>query len=134
MKITLERQEGIRFEAKSGLGHTVVLDGPPKIGGTDSGVRPMEMLLMSLAGCSAVDVVMILDKGRQPLGELTVEVEGTRRDAIPATFEDIHLAFHATGIPLDKLERAVRLSIEKYCSVAHMIRSVTNIRWTCTVS
>lgn len=134
MKISLSRVQGFRFEAVNATGHRATIDIAAASGGTDQGIRPMEMLLMSLAGCSGVDVVMILEKGRQPLEGLTIEVEGNRKDAVPAVFEDIHIRFVATGgVPYDKLERAVNLSMEKYCSVAHMLRTTVEITWSCAV-
>ena len=88
----------------------------------------MELLLVSLAGCSAVDVLHILQKGRLPIEDLKIVVDGTRKDEIPAVFETIRLDFIATGdFPLAKLERAVELSMEKYCSVAKMLAPTVNI-------
>ena len=134
MNITLNRIQGYRFEASNPQGHRAFLDIAAASGGTDQGIRPMEMLLMSLAGCSGVDVVLILEKGRQPLEGLTISVDGQRKDEIPAVFESIHITFTATGgVPYDRLERAVNLSMEKYCSVSHMLRSTVNITWSCAV-
>lgn len=134
MKISLSRVQGFRFEAVNDGGHRAFIDIAAANGGTDQGIRPMEMLLMSMAGCSGVDVVMILEKGRQPLEGLTIDVEASRKDEIPAVFENIHIKFTATGgVPLDKLERAVNLSMEKYCSVSHMLRNTVNITWSFAV-
>lgn len=135
MNIKLSRIQGYRFEAVNNQGHRAFIDIAAASGGSDQGIRPMEMLLMSLAGCSGVDVVMILEKGRQPLEGLTIEVDGQRKDAVPATFETIHVTFTATGgVPYDKLERAVNLSMEKYCSVAFMLRETAKITWSCAVA
>lgn len=122
MKISLRQVGACAFEMDDGRGHTVVLDGPEKLGGTDQGPRPMEMFLAALASCSAVDVVMILRQQKQGLEELRIEVEGERADAIPAVFRHIKLRFLAYGeVAENKMERAVRLSVEKYCSVAKML-------------
>lgn len=128
MHITLNRKSGALFEAANDRGQSIVLDGPADIGGVDGGMRPMEMLLVSLAGCSAVDVLHILQKGRQPIDDLRITVDGTRKDEIPAVFESVHLVFEAGGgVPLGKLQRAVDLSMEKYCSVSKMLAPTVNI-------
>jgi putative redox protein len=99
-------------------GGELVLDGPPALGGEGRGMRPMELLLTSLAGCAAMDVGKILRQQREPLEGLRVEVKGVRADAVPAPFTEIHLTFIARGaVAPQKLARAVRLAVEKYCSV-----------------
>lgn len=118
LTVTLERVGPAAFDAEAGSGGRVTLDGAPKIGGEGRGMRPMELLLTSLASCSAMDVVHILRRQKEPLEDLRIEVEGTRADAVPARFTKIHLTFVAAG-PMSerKLQRAVALSVEKYCSV-----------------
>ena len=131
--VRLQRQAGIRFQGRNDRGHTVVLDGPEKLGGADQGIRPMELMLVALAGCSAVDVVHILGKQRQPLEDLQIDVEGHRADAVPAVFESISLSFVAVGdVDAKKLERAVGLAVDKYCSVAAMLTEV-EVHWTACV-
>ncbi len=126
--MTLTRQSGALFAAENARGQRVLVDGPEDIGGVDGGMRPMEMLLVSLAGCSAVDVLHILQKGRQPIEGLTITVDGQRKDEIPAVFDSIHLIFEAGGgVPLAKVERAVELSMEKYCSVSKMLAPTVTI-------
>jgi putative redox protein len=98
MKITLRKAEGSLFEAQNEAGEKVAIDGPADIGGSGVGVRPMQLVLMGLAGCAAIDVLHILHKGRQPILDLEVEVEGTRADAVPAVFTDITLRFTGTGV------------------------------------
>lgn len=128
MQILLRRTEGARYEARNASGHSCLLDGPPEIGGQGEGMRPMEMLLVSLAGCSAVDVQLILQKGRHRLDELDVEVQGYRADAVPAVFTDIEIVFRASGdFDEAKLQRAADLSMEKYCSVAKMLSPTVQI-------
>lgn len=130
MEITLNRiNHAVRFEGKNAAGNTVTLEGSPEIGGEGHGVRPMELLLMSLASCSAMDVVNILKKMRQPLDDLQVTVRGERAAGeIPAVFVKIHLIFHFFGkIKPEKAAEATRLSVEKYCSVAAMLRKTAEI-------
>lgn len=110
-------------EARAGSGHTVVMDGPPDHGGQNQGPRPMEMLLMGLGGCSAFDVIHILEKARQQVTDCRCEVTAERADAVPSVFTRIHLDFVVTGRALrDKqVKRAVELSAEKYCSASIML-------------
>ncbi len=122
MRVSLRKIDDCGFELSDERGHRVTIDGPEKLGGKDLGMRPMEMFLGGLASCSAVDVVMILRQQKQPLEDLRIEVRGERADAIPAVFAKIELEFVAYGaVAANKLERAVALSVEKYCSVAKML-------------
>lgn len=123
MRVRIRRTGKVAFEAQTGEGTPPVrVDGPTTLGGGDAGMRPMELFLVSLATCSAMDVVMILDQQRQPLEDLDIEVEGERADAVPAVYERIHLRFLASGdVAPNKLARAVALSAEKYCSVSRML-------------
>ena len=100
----------------------VHIDGSPDIGGLGLGVRPMEMVLMALASCSSLDLVSILKKQKQDLKDLSVSVEGERREQIPTIFTKIHLAFSMTvDIDPTKAERAAELAVKKYCSVHDML-------------
>lgn len=122
--VKLRRVSGAKFEATNAAGNTVVVDGPPDVGGVGAGMRPMELLLASLASCAAVDVLLIMQKQRQPLEDLDIEVQGVRADAVPAVYTDIRLVFTGSGkIDADKLQRAVELSSDKYCSVSSMLRA-----------
>jgi putative redox protein len=122
MNLTLKRIRAAHFEAFTSSGHKIALDGPPHIGGQNRGARPMEMVLIGLAGCSSVDILMILEKGRHAVEDLEIEVSAVRTDAVPAVFSDIHLIFIASGSMQEKhLNRAASLSMEKYCSVAQML-------------
>ena len=128
LKISLHRIKGATFEGRNAEGNTMLLDGPASLGGQGIGLRPMETVLVGLAGCSAMDVLMIMEKQRQPLIGLDVEVEGVRADAVPAVFERIELTFIGSGeVSIEKLEHAVQLSMEKYCSVAKMLQSTAEI-------
>ena len=132
MQIALRRVRGALFEATNPAGQKALIDGPPELGGQGEGVRPMEAVLIALAGCSAMDVIHILEKQqKEPLEDLDVDVVGQRADAIPAVYTDIELRFAASGaVDPHKLERAVRLSMEKYCSVAKMLQPTATITYT----
>lgn len=118
------------FEASGTGGTRMVLDGSEEVGGEGRGMRPMELLLTSLAGCSAMDVLHILRKQRQPIEHLAIEVRGARKDAVPATYDSIHLVFTARGDVSDKkLQRAVALSVEKYCSVGASLNPDITVTW-----
>lgn len=123
MKATVTWLDGRAFVGESGSGHAVVMDGPPDGGGRNIGIRPMEMLLLGVGACSAYDVVNILEKGRQSVSDCRVELSAERADAIPAVFTRIHLHFVVSGAGLNpqQVERAVRLSAEKYCSASIML-------------
>lgn len=111
------------FEAESGTGHSIIIDGPPDMGGQNKGMRPMEMLLLGTAGCSTFDVLTMLQKGRQDVTDCVCEVEAERADAVPAVFTKIHLHFVVTGkgVKENQVKRAVQLSAEKYCSASIML-------------
>ncbi len=125
----------MRFEAETGSGHSVPMDGPPDHGGQNLAARPMEMILVGMGGCSAFDVVHMLKKARQPVENCEVELHAERADAIPAVFTKIHLRFFVAGAGLDRrrVDRAVALSVEKYCSVIVMLRDSVDITYDCEV-
>jgi putative redox protein len=123
MKARAQWIDGRMFVGESGSGHSVVMDGAPESGGRNAGIRPMEMLLLGLAGCSGFDVVHILEKGREKVTFCTVEVDAERAETDPKVFTRIHLRFRIAGKALarTKVERAVQLSAEKYCSASIML-------------
>ncbi|QEP42958.1 OsmC family protein [Ectothiorhodospiraceae bacterium BW-2] len=123
MQALVKWVEGAQFIAESGSGHSVVMDGPPEHGGKNLAARPMEMVLMGLGGCSAFDVVHILQKSRQPVSDCRVELTAERAESEPKVFTKIHLHFIVAGEGLsrDKVARAVALSAEKYCSASIML-------------
>lgn len=125
MKATVKWKDGVSFEATSGTGHRVIMDGPPDRGGRNLGPRPMEMLLMGLGGCASFDVLTILQKSRQDVVACEAELEAERADAVPAVFTKIHLRFIVTGHRLKDniVRRAVSLSAEKYCSASIMMEA-----------
>ena len=125
MKATINWLGNAKMQGESGSGHNLVIDGPESIGGLNQGMRPMELMLMSVGACSTVDVISILKKARQDVLNCIVEVEGVRVDAVPAVFEKIHLTFKVSGNNLNenKVKRAVELSAEKYCSASIMLKN-----------
>lgn len=129
MKARVKWLDNMSFVGESGSGHSVVMDGPPELGGRNLGVRPMEMLLLGLGGCSAFDVVLILQKSKQHIVDCEVEIEAERADKEPKVFTRIHLHFIVSGrnLAADKVERAVKLSAEKYCSASIMLAKTAEV-------
>ncbi len=129
MKARVKLIEGVSFVGQSESGHSVVMDGAPESGGKNLGVRPMEMLLMGLGGCSAFDVVMILRKSRQQVTDCLADLSAERADSDPKVFTKIHVHFIVTGKGLDpkRVEQAVKLSAEKYCSASIMLGKTAEI-------
>ena len=115
--------QGVSFKGKSESGHEVILDGPEELGGEGLGMRPMEMMLIGMGGCTSFDVVTILKRSRQQITGCIAEIEAVRADAIPKVFTSIHIHFLIKGIDLQKkaVERAVELSANKYCSATIML-------------
>ncbi|MYB33638.1 MAG: OsmC family protein [Gammaproteobacteria bacterium] len=135
MKVALHLNDGVHFSASTESGHRFEIDGSGAVGGQDKGARPMEMVLGALAGCSAIDVMSTLRKMKQNVSDCRIEVTGERAGQIPAVFSDIQLDFAVFGNNLDqkKVQRAVKLSVEKYCSVGKMLESTARISHTTTV-
>ena len=129
MKARIKWIEAFCLMGESGSGHAVVLDGSPEIGGRNLGIRPMEMLLIGLGGCTTMDVLSILRKQRQPVTDCVIEVEAQRREDHPKIFNKIHLHFVVTGSNLkeNQVKRAIDLSAEKYCSVSAMLGKTAEI-------
>jgi putative redox protein len=129
MKARVKWVEAATFLGESGSGHAVVMDGPPESGGRDLGVRPMEMLLLGMGGCTAFDVVHILRKARQPVTDCVVELEAERATTEPKVFTRIHAHFKVSGDKLSEKQvaRAVGLSAEKYCSASIMLGKTAEI-------
>jgi len=129
VKASIRWLDGMGFEGRTGSGHSVTVDGPPDLGGRDRGPRPMELLLLGLGSCSAVDVVHILQRGRHPVGGCEVDVDAERSEQPPRVFTRIHLHFRVSGEGLkpEAVARAVRLSAEKYCSASIMLGQAVEI-------
>jgi putative redox protein len=135
MKARVQWLDGRAFVGESGSGHAVVMDGAPEAGGRNIGVRPMEMLLLGLGGCTAFDVVMILEKGREQLTALDIELDASRAVEEPKVFTHVKLNFRLKGHKLNPkaVERAIKLSEEKYCSATAMFRQTAKIETSWTI-
>ncbi|MCB5185292.1 OsmC family protein [Methylobacillus gramineus] len=129
MKARVKWIENVCFMGESETGHAVVLDGAPDAGGRNLGMRPMEMLLIGMGACTSFDVVTILKKSRQPISDCVAEIQAERADEIPKVFTKIHVHFVVTGRGLNpgQVERAVKLSAEKYCSASIMLGKAAEI-------
>lgn len=121
--------DGLKFEGKFSTGHAITMDTSIEQGGTDSGPRPVELLLAGLAGCTGMDVIAILKKKRQDVTAFTVHVQGERRNEQPRSFTKLHVVYEVTGRKIDAeaVRQAVHLSEDKYCSVAAMLRCAAPI-------
>ncbi len=125
MKARIKWVQDVMFVAESDSGHAIVLDGAPASGGRNMGMRPMELMALSVGSCSSYDVVTILKKSRQSVTSCEAEVTAERVDATPAIFESIHLHFKVSGNDLSdkQVQRAIELSAEKYCSASIMMKN-----------
>jgi putative redox protein len=123
--------EGVSFLGESGSGHAIAIDGAPEHGGRNLGMRPMELVLLGAASCTAFDVVMILKKARQPIADCAVDAEAQRAATEPKVFTKIHLRYTVAGRGLDarQVERAVKLSKDKYCSATLMLAKTAEITY-----
>ncbi len=123
MNISVKWIDGMLMVGKSDSGHAIVMDGPPEIGGENLGVRPMEMLLLGMAGCTMIDVVSTLEKMRENLSDCQTKVSADRGTEYPKVFTNIHVHFILRGMKLNpsKVEKAIKLSAEKYCSASIML-------------
>ena len=129
MKARIQLAEGMTLVAESGSGHAVVVDAAPDVGGRNLGARPMELVLMGTGACTAIDVVLILRKARQPITDCVVELEAERAAEDPKVFTKIHLHYVITGKGLaqQQVERAIKLSKEKYCSATIMLAKTAEV-------
>jgi putative redox protein len=133
IKIEINRlNDGFHMEAANEQGNTVHIDASPDIGGTNQGMRPMQLLLAAMGGCSTIDIINILKKQRQDLKDIKVTVTGEReKDAIPSLFTDVHAHFRLYGeLDGDKAGKAVTLAVEKYCSVAKTLEKNARITYS----
>jgi len=123
MNISVNWVDGMLMVGKSDSGHAITMDGPPEIGGENLGVRPMELLLLGMAGCTMIDVVTTLKKMREDLVYCETKVNADRADKYPKVFTNIHIHFIVKGKDLDskKVDKAITLSAEKYCSASIML-------------
>ncbi|HZZ93970.1 MAG TPA: OsmC family protein [Usitatibacter sp.] len=131
MKARVQLVQGMTFVAESGSGHAVVVDAAPDVGGRDLGPRPMELVLMGTGACTAIDVVHILRKARQDVTDCVVELDSERAAEDPKVFTRIRMHYIVTGKGLAKnqVERAIKLSKEKYCSATIMLAHTAEVTW-----
>ncbi|MGR9100705.1 MAG: OsmC family protein [Gammaproteobacteria bacterium] len=129
MEVRIKWVDGVMFVGESESGHAVVIDGPPEHGGRNMGVRPMEMLLLGMGACTSFDVVSILQKGRNDIVDCVAEIKAERVDTVPKVFSSIHIHFKVAGrnLKASAVERAVKLSAEKYCSASIMLQKAVQI-------
>lgn len=129
MKARIKWVENVTFMGESESGHCVIMDGSPEDGGRNLGVRPMEMLLLGMGGCTAFDVILILKKARQLVTDCEVQIEAERKEDPPKIFTKIHAHFVVTGNGLSdqQVNRAIQLSSEKYCSASIMLGETADI-------
>lgn len=135
MKARIKWVQDVMFLGETGSGHAVVMDGAPEAGGRNLGVRPMEMLLLGLGGCSAFDVMLILKRGREAVTDCVVDIDAERATTDPKIFTRIEMHYTVTGHALDrkKVERAVQLSAEKYCSASAILAKSAELSHTITI-
>lgn len=129
MKARVKWVEDVMFLGESGTGHTVVMDGPEEAGGHGTGMRPMELLLLGMGGCTTFDVIEILKKSRQDVRDCVVEIDGERSEEVPKVYTHIHVHYKITGkdVKANFVERAIKMSIEKYCSATLMLAKTATI-------
>lgn len=129
MKARIKLAEGMTFVAESGSGHAVVVDAAPDVGGRDLGPRPMELVLMGAGSCTAIDVMHILRKSRQAVTDCVVELEAERAPEDPKVFTRVRMRYIVSGRSLQpaQVERAIKLSKEKYCSATIMLAKTAQI-------
>lgn len=136
MEINLIRKSGkFNFEAANETGFTVELDANPTIGGEGKGFRPMEMLLVGLGGCSGIDMVNILTKQKEDLADIKINIKASRVNAEPAIFEEINIQFNLTGnLSVAKVERALQMTFDKYCSVSNILGRSATINFSYSIN
>jgi len=129
MKAQVKWQGNARFDGTTETGHTITMDGAKEYGGNNLGARPMELLLIGMGGCSAFDVVLILNKSRQDIVDCVVDIDAERAETEPKVFTKIHAHFTVSGRKLSEkiVARAVKLSAEKYCSASIMLGKTAEI-------
>ena len=129
MKARVKWLENVTFMGESGSGHSVVIDGPEAHGGRNIGMRPMELMLLGMGGCTSFDVVHILRKARQQITDCEAQIRAERADSEPKVFTRIHIHFVITGnnLKAQQVKRAIELSAEKYCSASIMLGKTAEI-------
>jgi putative redox protein len=133
VKIEINRlNDGFHLEARNENGNVAHIDASPEIGGTNKGMRPMQLLLAAMGGCSSIDIINILKKQRQDLKDIKITVTGEReKDATPSLYTEVHAHFKLYGdLDEDKVQKAVALSVEKYCSVAKTLEKTAQVTYS----
>jgi putative redox protein len=127
---------GMRFIGEADSGHAIVLDSDPEVGGRDTGIRSMELLLVGLIGCTAMDVAYILRRKRQPFTSLTVSAKGIRADNHPQVFKEVHIEYRLSGEGLSEkaVRQAIELSQNKYCAASAMFRETANVTYSFSIN
>jgi len=123
---------GMQFVGETSSGHTIVMDANKEVGGSDTGARPSELLLVGIAGCSGMDIISILKKKRQDVTGFEIKVEGSKADSHPKKFTEMHVHYIVKGndVSEEAVKRAVQLSMEKYCSVKATLDPGVDITWS----
>lgn len=136
MNTTVKWIDGMMMVGESASGHAIVMDGPEDLGGKNLGIRPMEMLLLGMGGCTTIDVVSTLKKMREEVRDCRVEISAQRADEHPKVFTKIHLNFIINGSNLNekKVEKAISLSADKYCSASIMLGKMADITHDFTIN
>jgi putative redox protein len=129
VKIELKRvNDAFHMEATNEQGSSLHMDASPDMGGSNNGMRPMQIVLAALGGCSVIDVISILKKQKQKLNDIQVTVTGERENVAPSPYQEANVHFRLYGnLDEDKVRKAVSLSVEKYCSVAESLKPQTKI-------
>jgi putative redox protein len=130
-KVSVEWKGKFKFAATNESGHTLMMDAPVAAGGENTAPSPLQLILMSVAGCSGVDIVAILDKMKVKVDTFNMDVEGTRAESHPKVFTGIKVVYKFTGTDIDpdKVSRAIKLSVDKYCSAIHMVNKTAQINF-----
>ncbi len=131
MKVKVKKVEGLKLTGQSASNHSIVMDTKKDVGGFESAPSPMEYLLMALGGCTLMDIISILDKMKVNYYDIEIEVEGKRKNKHPRYFEEVSLNYVLKGdnIEMDKVERAINLSLNKYCSISNNLQPKTKINY-----
>ncbi len=132
IKANVKYVDGLKFVGVADSGHAVVMDGSPKYGGSDHGPRPMELLLMGLGGCTGMDVAYVLRKKKQNVEGIEISIEGEMAEQDPARFTDVKLKYtvKGKGITKEAVERAIKLSMDRYCPVKGTFEGSANVGWS----
>lgn len=136
LNVKFSWQGGMKFEAIPPSGHRVIMDSAAAHGGEDEGPRPMELVLVALGGCTGMDVISILNKMKHPIEGLEIEVSAERAPEHPKVYTKVHIVYKFRGknLEIEKIEKAVRLSQEKYCSVSEMLRKTAQLTYSIEIT